>query len=32
MKWWTKFYGRDRKINWVKCSKYVLNRFIIEWQ
>ena len=32
MKWWTAFYGRDRKIKWVKCSKYVLNRFVVEWQ
>lgn len=32
MKWWTAFYGRDRKIKWVKCSKYVLDRFVIEWQ
>lgn len=28
----TKFYWRNRKINWVKCSDYVLSRFIIEWQ
>lgn len=29
MNWWTAFYGRDRKIKGVKCSKYVLDRFII---
>lgn len=27
MKWWTAFYGRDRKVKWMKCSKYVLDRF-----
>lgn len=32
MNWWTAFYGRDRKIKWVKCSKYVLDRFVVEWQ
>ena len=32
MKGGTAFYGRDRKIKWVKCSKYVLNRFVVEWQ
>ena len=30
MDWWTPFYWRDRKIKWVKCSKYVLDRFILE--
>ena len=29
MNWWTAFYGRDRKIKGVKCSKYVLDRFTI---
>ena len=29
MKWWTAFYGRDRKIKWVKCSTYVKDRFIL---
>jgi hypothetical protein len=29
---WTKFYWRNRKINWVKCSDYVLSRFVIGWQ
>lgn len=28
-KWGTKFYAPQRKINWVECSKYVLDRFII---
>lgn len=27
-KWWTKFYGPDRLIKWVRCSKFVLDRFI----
>ena len=26
------WYWPDRKIKWVKCSKYVLDRFIITWQ
>ena len=30
MNWWTAFYGRDRKIKWVKCSTYVKDRFILE--
>lgn len=28
-KWGTKFYAPQRKINWVACEKYVLDRFII---
>lgn len=28
-KWGTKFYAPQRKINWVVCEKYVLDRFII---
>lgn len=28
-KWWTKFYGPNRKIKWVKCSTAVRDRFII---
>ena len=32
MKGGTAFYGRDRRIKWVKCSKYVLDRFVVEWQ
>jgi len=30
MNWWTAFYGRDRKIKWVRCSEYVKSRFILE--
>lgn len=31
--WWTKFYAPNRKIKWVKCSQFVLNRFeFIGWQ
>jgi hypothetical protein len=30
MKWWTAFYGRDRDINWVRCSEYVKDRFTLE--
>lgn len=26
---WTLFFGRDRKIKWVKCSTYVKDRFIL---
>jgi hypothetical protein len=26
------WYWPDRKIKWVKCSKYVLNRFLIRWE
>ena len=29
MKGGTAFYGRDRKIKWVKCSNYVSDRFTI---
>ena len=29
MKGGTAFYGRDRKIKGVKCSKYVLDRFVL---
>lgn len=29
MKGGTAFYGRDRRIKWVKCPTYVLDRFII---
>ena len=29
MKGGTAFYGRDRKIKWVKCSTYVKDRFIL---
>ena len=30
MNWGTAFYGRDRKIKWVRCSEYVKSRFILE--
>ena len=30
MDWWTLFFGRDRKIKWMKCSDYVKPRFILE--
>ena len=26
------WYWPDRKINWVKCSEYVLDRFVIKWE
>lgn len=29
MRWGTVFYGRDRKVKWMKCSSYVLDRFSI---
>ena len=33
-KWstWTPYYWPDRKIKWVKCKDYVLDRFIITWE
>lgn len=31
-KWGTKFYAPQRKINWVECRKYVLDRFVIKWE